>query len=171
VAAEKKTKPAHKKKSKSRKSPKTVKRTFDARPDTMDFRDRMFVPTLIEVPPTRPLSEYLKSSPPVLDQGEEGACTGFGLAAMANYLLRSRRKKSEKTSVSPRMLYEMAKRYDEWGGEDYEGSSARGAMKGWFKHGVCRDSEWQYDAGTRLTTKRAVDAARRPLGVYFRVNH
>jgi hypothetical protein len=65
VAAEKKTKPAHKKKSKSRKSPKTVKRTFDARPDTMDFRDRMFVPTLIEVPPTRPLSEYLKSSPPV----------------------------------------------------------------------------------------------------------
>ena len=39
--------------------------------------------------------------------------------------------------VSPRMLYEMARRYDEWPGEEYSGSSARGAMKGWHKHGVC----------------------------------
>ena len=28
------------------------------------------------------------------------------------------------------MLYEMAKKYDEWEGEDYVGSSARGAIKG-----------------------------------------
>ena len=57
------------------------KRTFDARPDTMDFRDRMLVPTLIRVPEKRPLEDYLAYDPPVLDQGEEGACTGFGLAA------------------------------------------------------------------------------------------
>ena len=31
------------------------------------------------------------------------------------------------------MLYEMARRYDEWPGENYEGSSARGAMKGWVR--------------------------------------
>ncbi len=30
-------------------------RTLDARPDTLDFRDRMYQPTLIEVPTTRPL--------------------------------------------------------------------------------------------------------------------
>lgn len=35
------------------------------------------------------------------------------------------------------MLYELARRYDEWPGEGYEGSSARGAMKGWVRHGVC----------------------------------
>jgi Papain family cysteine protease len=162
VAARKKRTPAK----------KPVRRTFDARPDTMDFRDRMFVPTLIEVPPTRPLSEYLKSKPPILDQGEEGACTGFGLAAMANYLLRTRQKGKERTSVSPRMLYEMAKRYDEWSGEDYDGSSARGAMKGWFKHGVCKESEWPYGSNVvRLTPRRAEAAASRPLGAYFRVNH
>ena len=28
-------------------------RTLDARPDTLDFRDRMFEPTLVEVPTSR----------------------------------------------------------------------------------------------------------------------
>ena len=40
----------------------------------------------------------------------------------------------------------MARRYDEWPGEDYTGSSARGAMKGWHKHGVCAEAEWRYEA-------------------------
>ena len=30
--------------------------------------------------------------------------------------------------ASPRMLYEMAKRFDEWPGESYEGSSVRAAI-------------------------------------------
>jgi hypothetical protein len=71
------------------------------------------------------------------------------------------------------MFYEMARRYDEWPGEKYSGSSARGAMKGWHKHGVCGETVWPYSvnqAGT-LTHERAEDAAKRPLGAYFRVNH
>ena len=40
------------------------------------------------------------------------------------------------------MLYELARRYDEWPGENYAGSSARGAMKGWHKHGVCAETMW-----------------------------
>jgi hypothetical protein len=158
---------------KNKKPPKSkpTRRTFDARPDTMDFRDRMFVPTLVEVPSRRPLEIYLKVKPPILDQGSEGACTGFGLAAMANYLLRIRAVVRDRTPVSPRMLYEMAKRYDEWTGENYEGSSARGAMKGWHKHGVCSEKAWSYKSDGRLTPARADDAAKRPLGAYFRVNH
>jgi hypothetical protein len=35
-------------------------RVLDARPDTLDFRDRMFEPTLIEVQTERPLDEYRK---------------------------------------------------------------------------------------------------------------
>ncbi|WP_228278013.1 hypothetical protein, partial [Acinetobacter nosocomialis] len=46
--------------------------------------------------------------------------------------------------VSPRMFYELAKLYDEWPGQDYEGSSCRGALKGWHKHGVCRWDLWPY---------------------------
>src|SRR5437870_4530726 len=112
-------------------------RTLDARSDTLDFRDRMFEPTLVEVPTNRPLENYEKLGIPILNQGTEGACTGFGLAAVVHYLLRTRRVIPDTNEVSPRMIYSMARRYDEWPGEKYSGSSARGAMKGWQKHGVC----------------------------------
>src|ERR1041384_5822740 len=128
-------------KRKSRKSP----RRLDARPDTLDFRDHMYEPTLIEVPTERPLSDYQKTRVPILDQGREGACTGFGLATVIHYLLRSRRVVPDRGEVSPWMLYDMARRYDEWPGENYEGASARGAMKGWQKHGVCTLKCWPKD--------------------------
>lgn len=149
-------------------------RTFDARPDTMDFRDRMYEPSLIEVPPVVDLDRYRRFGLPILNQGTEGACTGFGLATVSNYLLRKRESDPDPTIVSPRMMYEMARRYDEWPGVDYSGSSARGAMKGWHKHGVCADEVWPYQAGSRpeeLTPERVADAATRPLGAYYRVNH
>ncbi|MBQ5949918.1 C1 family peptidase [Massilia sp. ST3] len=146
----------------------------NARADTLDFRDRMYEPTLIEVPSTIPLAQYLAYKVPVLDQGQEGACTGFGLATVANCLLMRRKQKPDKTQVSARMFYELARRYDEWPGEDYEGSSARGAMKGWHKHGVCSWDDWPYkvppgDHG--FTDARMCAARTRPLGSYFRVNH
>ncbi|RYY81035.1 MAG: peptidase C1, partial [Comamonadaceae bacterium] len=150
-----------------------------ARPDTLDFRDRMFEPTLVEVPTQIPLASYLRRSPRVLDQGTEGACTGFGLAAVANHLLTVRRTTPDPRPVSARMLYEMARRYDEWPGEDYSGSSARGAVKGWHKHGVCSEASWVYRTAPveatpgagGLTRARTTDAMRRPLGAYQRVNH
>ena len=147
---------------------------FAARPDTIDFRDQMYIPTLVEVPASIPLERYQETGVPILDQGQEGACTGFGLAAVANYLIRKRDQTKTAPLVSPRMLYEMAKRYDEWPGEGYSGSSARGAMKGWHKHGVCTEDIWKYifnKPDTTLTNERAAEAARRPLGAYFRVNH
>jgi hypothetical protein len=153
---------------------KQVVRQLNARRDTLDFRDRMFEPTLIEVPVRIDLEDYRKVKVPILDQGSEGACTGFGLATVANYLLLRRRVVPDAAPVSPRMLYEMARRYDEWPGEDYSGSSARGAMKGWQKHGVCSESDWQYKPAPRLkglTRARTSDALRRPLGAYLRVNH
>lgn len=153
---------------------KRPKRTLDARPDPIDFRDRMYVATLVEVPVRRPLSTYRDLGIPILDQRQEGSCTGFGLAAVANYLLRARKVYPDATQVSPRMFYEMAKRYDEWPGTEYSGSSARGAMKGWYKHGVCAERIWPYAPKAKaepLTHERAVDASARPLGAYFRVNH
>lgn len=149
-------------------------RDLNARPDSVDFRDRIYQPALIEVPPRRDLDEYRRYGVTVLDQGKEGACTGFGLATMANFLLRRRNIGPDVTPVSARMLYEMARRYDEWEGEAYEGSSARGAVKGWHKHGVCADALWSYKPGARggeLTAERVADAATRPLGAYYRVDH
>lgn len=156
-------------------------RTFDARPDSIDFRDQLFVPTLVDVPARKPLVDYQDLKLPILDQGDEGACTGFALAAVCHYLLKSVRGSTwANKQVSARMLYVMAKRYDEWPGTEYDGSSARGAMKGWHKHGVCSERLWNNRTGSakkarrsvdHLTSTRAEQAARTPLGAYFRVNH
>src|SRR2546422_4959631 len=148
---------------------------LNVRPDTLDFRDLMYQSTLVEIPTEIPLPGYLALRVPVLDQGREGSCTGHGLATVVHYLLRRRRVVPDLDPVSPVMLYEMAKRYDEWPGTRYEGSSARGAMKGWHKNGVCALSQWgPVKRGAKahvLTDERASDARRRPLGAYFRVNH
>ncbi|MFT5334145.1 MAG: hypothetical protein ACI9GB_002052 [Halioglobus sp.] len=50
----------------------------------------------------------------ILNQRNEGACAGFALAAAIN---RLNRRSRNPLRVSERMLYEMAKRHDEWAGE------------------------------------------------------
>ena len=147
--------------------------------DPLDLRDLVYESGLFELPF---VLDNRDKVPVILDQGEEGACTGFGLAAVVNFLLHNRADSSppktrpiakKEQGASPRMLYEMAKRYDEWKGENYEGSSIRGGMKGWSRHGVCTWSEWPYDAkkADRLTPERQLAALKRPLGAYYRVRH
>jgi hypothetical protein len=132
--------------------------------DVPDLRDWPFEPALGQ------LKRYI--APPrgliILDQGREGACTGFGLAAVINLLNQER---GEKTRVSPRMLYEMARLHDEWPGEDYAGSSCRGAIKGWYNMGVCSDGKWRYQADKpgSLTVDRAKDARKNTIGAYYRI--
>jgi len=157
-----------------KRAPSLAGRKLNVRPDTLDFRDLMYVPTLVEVGCSISLDHYRKTGVPVLDQGQEGACTGYGLAAVAHYLLRTREIVPDRTEVSPWMLYMLARRYDEWPGERYDGSSCRGAMKGWHKHGVCSGGLWKRDPRVpnhALTEARSSDAQKRPLGAYFRVNH
>src|SRR5688572_27058882 len=142
-------------------------RKFDAYPDRVDIRDWPYQPNL------EPLPDQLINChrvPEILDQGNEGACTGFALAAAINYLLAARRINRR---VSARMLYDMARRYDEWPGENYEGSSARGAMKGWVAHGVCSDKSWpkEKQGHKYLTWEISDEASRTPGGAYFRVMH
>lgn len=86
---------------------------------------------------------------------------GFGLAAVINRLYQRRK---QTTQVSARMLYEMAKRYDEWVGQNYAGSSCRGAIKGWKNMGVCTEKCWPYDTSTvgYVTLKRAKEACAQP---------
>lgn len=134
-------------------------------PDAPDLRDRFYEPTLkaLETTLHPPGNLY------ILDQGTEGACTGFGLAASINLLYR---KRDTEDKVSARMLYAMARRYDEWAGEDYEGSSCRGAIKGWANTGVCSEKLAPYkpSAGSfAITAKISADARRRTIGAYYRL--
>jgi hypothetical protein len=172
----------------SAKVPTISARLFDARPDRIDFRDLPYRPPLKSLPYCYPddtiLETYLRTyveADLVLDQGTEGACTGFGLACVINYLFWTRRietgSRKRFDAVSPRMLYELARRYDEWPGERYEGSSCRGALKGWHKHGVCSGALWPYtiddEGDVVFTPPKAgweLDALGRTLGIYYRVD-
>lgn len=133
----------------------------NARPDVIDFRDKLFEPTLKEVPPVLPLENFMKAEAPILDQGQEGACTGFALATVAHYLLRMRAVQPDETQVSPFMFFSIAKKYDEFAGEDTDYSSARGAIKGWHKHGVCSLRNWGKSYDGVYNRKIATDAAKR----------
>ena len=140
------------------------KRELNAKPDVPDFRDHKYEPALIQ------LDEAIAPSgdQKILDQYSEGACSGFSLAACINYLYK---KSGQDIQVSARMLYEMAKRSDEWPGEEYDGSSLRGAIQGWKNMGVCKDSEWEFKTTNRgeLTIKRAKDARNHTIGAYYRL--
>ena len=131
----------------------------------------------------------------VEEQGDTKACTGFGLAAVIGYLLFAERSRNRASTdpledrgprdekVSPWMLYRLARLYDQWDGEERGGSSCRAAMKGWHKHGACRLELWPEYGKPREAAVGAPafdrpapvapwqqDAARRPLGAYYRVN-
>lgn len=141
-------------------------RTLNVRRDLPDIRDRMYEPALIQLKSGIDNREYAR---PVLDQGVEGSCTGHGLAAVINLL--SVKNGKEGFECSRRMLYEMAKKHDEWPGEDYEGSSCRGAIRGWRNMGVCTEEEYPYvdDAPDSLTIDRARAARGNTLGAYYRL--
>jgi hypothetical protein len=143
------------------------KARLDAMPDRIDLKDWVYQPTLSALPPRL---VNCHAVPEILDQGREGACTGFALAAVINFLLA---RQGSPRRVSPRMLYELARRYDEWPGEWYEGSSARGAMKGWVRHGVAERGLWPDDCkgSAHMTAEVVADALRCPGGAYYRVNH
>ena len=140
------------------------KRKLNATADVPDFRDHIYEPALIQ------LHEIMdpRDDHKILDQHSEGACTGFSLAACINYLYQ---RSGRDLRVSARMLYEMAKLSDEWPGEDYDGSSLRGAIRGWKNMGVCEESVWPYKTQNKggLTVTRAEDARNHTIGAYYRL--
>lgn len=152
-------------------TPKISKFLLNARSDSADFRDHIYQPSLVQLKKEIiPNHAFIK----IRNQETEGTCTGNALAGLIDYLNNTRKAAGIVKAFNPvsaRMLYEMAKQHDRWPGEEYEGSSARGAMKGWYKNGVCLESDWRYKVGkpSHLTSKRQKAALEYPLGAYYRV--
>jgi hypothetical protein len=141
-----------------------------ARPDPPDSRDRPFQPNVGRAPePTL----FPAMGLPVKNQGDTMACTGFGLSLVVEHLLRGARREA-KPAISAFMLYSMARRYDEFPGSvEDKGSSLRGALKGWFKHGACREILYpgleMPQASKKIEDDWWFDAVKRPLGAYYRI--
>ncbi|MEO8418316.1 MAG: peptidoglycan-binding protein [Methylophilaceae bacterium] len=153
--------------------------SLDVTRDAVDLRDRQYLPPPYSLPQIFPADDDVKhfmgpytQAGLILDQGQEGACTGFGLACVINYMRwRSAGMPKKLESVSPRMLYKFARRFDEYEGENYDGSSCRGALKGWYNNGVCVESNWPYATGDNALPIAGwdSDAIERTLGVYYRI--
>jgi len=145
------------------------------RPDEPDFRDRMYSPMLRNLPATlnhAPFDnkEWVKR---VKDQGATMACTGYALSSMVEHLVFVRDAEWSK-DISEHMLYYVARLYDEIPGEDSTvGSTARGAMKGWHRHGACRLKLWNDGKLDPNSAEKGWqgDAFKTPLGAYYRVDH
>ncbi len=74
---------------------------------------------------------------PVLDQGREGACVGFGCTAEALASPVRVKFPGWQPAAVARDTYHQARRIDEWEGEAYEGTSVRAGMlvgreRGWW---------------------------------------
>ena len=146
-------------------------------PDVPDQRDLFYEPTRTGVAPPPEVSrhDYQRLVGVTWHQrGQE--CSGFALAAIANFRIRRHHDDPALPSVSRRMLYEVAQIHD---GEDLEeGSTLRGALRGWQRTGAALDTLWPYDPddehgdkhGT-LTLARLLDARHRPLISYRRIMH
>ncbi len=155
-------------------APRLGERVLNVLADATDLRDRVYEPALLDLALTMPPPDASVS--PVRDQKQEGACTGFALSSAITLMNRQRHLRLEPPLGAPmasaRMLYEMAKLNDEWPGEDYEGSSIRGALKGFYNNGVCRDDLAPYRSGQKgwfLKIDQARDARNVGLGAYYRL--
>lgn len=137
-------------------------------PDPFDERDLEYRPRLQPLPPVLDR----RKNAVVLEQ-KGNSCVGHALAAMINTVLSNAPgAQLPMPEVSPYMLYWLARRYDEFEGEEDLGSSLRGGLKGWFNHGCALRQEWK-----SLRTSRDLDdpvfrehCSERPLGAFYRIN-
>ena len=146
-------------------------RRRNVRPDPIDLRDWMYQPNIALAP-----RDWMMPNDPRTTkcQLETNACTGFALSTAIEYLLDRGQRPCE--AISGYMLYSMARRYDEWAGDEREdsGSSLRGALKGWSHHGASSVRLWAKLDMPRATNKLGedwwLDAVKRPMGAYYRIS-
>ena len=148
----------------------------NALPDPFDALDLQYRPKLQMLPPVLD-----GRAGKVLDQKGQ-SCTGHAVAALidtVNSLPLAKeppsgppRRPTIKPS-SPYMLYALARKYDEFPGNADVGSSLRGALKGWYHHGVCTARTWGYTTSPEPDLDDLgfiAECMKTPLGAYYRVN-
>lgn len=79
---------------------------------------------------------------PIRDQGQEGATVGFSVAYSLQAAIKSKYGKVEQ--LSPRGIYVLARKYDEYEGDNYEGTSVTGGLKALKAVGAYTEAQWPY---------------------------
>jgi hypothetical protein len=163
----------------------------NAVPDPFDERDLEYRPRL------QPLAREIDQRDDPLKENfmreqQGSSCTGHAVATVIN-IVRARMARDLQAQasgslteaeqeyvahlqqpVSPYMLYYFARRYDEYEGEEDQGSSLRAAFKGWFHQGVALEADWPHPELAPKVDLEGQDFVRKcrqqPLGAFYRVN-
>jgi hypothetical protein len=106
----------------------------------------------------------------VLDQGQEGACVGFGCTAeaIASPVRRKDAGMGTYASVGNRVArgwYHRAKEIDEWEGVDYEGTSVRAGMLAGREGGFWEGFRWAFNM---VELRAALEEGPVVIGVEWR---
>ena len=99
--------------------------------------------------PDKPPRSYTWRTSKVLDQGQEGACVGFG---WGHELLARPRVVSTVDDAYARSIYAEARRLDEWPGEDYEGTSVLAGAKAVLALGHMSEYRWAFNFDDLILT-------------------
>ena len=155
---------------------------LNAVPDIFDERDLEYRPRLEPLPPSIDRRDQDKAFYVLQQVGN--SCTGHAVAGVVNTIQARQARRRQQASgqeeggflelprLSPYMIYYLARRYDEFEGEEDLGSSLRGAFKGWFHHGLCFETDWpDLDFAADLDDPDFKRKCRQhPLGAYYRIN-
>jgi len=137
--------------------------------DKEDARDYKFLaratpPVVFNPVDLRPLC------PPVMDQGQLGACTAFGTTEMVNFVRK--KQKLPNFTPSPLFTYYTTRQIEDTVNLD-SGAMVRNALKSAVVYGVVQEEKWQYDISKFTlapTTEVYAEALKHQTLQYKRIN-
>jgi hypothetical protein len=103
---------------------------------------------------------------PVKNQGRIGSCVGH-----SGRVVLGSANKFQKEEPSPMWIYKTGKKYDAWAGEDYSGTSIRGAANGAKHEGCCFESFWPYidDEKSEPKDGAELDASHKKIHSFYAI--
>jgi Papain family cysteine protease len=113
-------------------------------PESKEFPIRTAVPNQIR-------RNKLWRTGPILDQGREGACVGFGWTAealstpVAVDLSRLKADAPEDPTAFAHRIYKRAQQLDGWAGENYSGTSVLAGAKAMREMGLIKEFRWAFN--------------------------
>lgn len=110
----------------------TTGRVLDFHPGPVDERDHQLAHYITKYGVARTRGSQMWTNTLRLDQGQEGACVGYGWTQSVNASPLPHKYGNDVA----RSIYYRARQVDEWPGEDYEGTSVRAGAK------ACVEKKW-----------------------------
>jgi C1A family cysteine protease len=114
------------------------------KPDAPDIDDHLYEEHAYKVERIATLPTSVNLSPlcsPAYDQGQRGSCTGNGIAALIEFLVR---KQKNQLFMPSRLFIYYNERVMEGTVNEDAGAQIRDGIKSVVKLGVCSETEWPY---------------------------